>query len=227
MQRVESEVGFLGMPNIAGPFIKMMKYVLSPTESPLVFSSMLLKQRNFQVITFASRVNFRLQKIQEALKRSVPLAKLTIEGKRLSDAFAEYILLFLFWETIEDAQQGEKLDEPTINILSQLCTLYALSIVSENRGDFMMNGLITSSNLESADLELKSLLQEVAPHALSLSEAFELSEYEINSAIAPASGDVYESIMESTKLEPMNSSIVHAEFSGLISKLIQHPRSSL
>ncbi len=79
----------------------------------------------------------------------------------------------------------ERCDDPdTRVVLDQLCTLYALSIVEEDRAWFMEHGRLTAPRAKAVTETVNSLCAELRPHAASLVDAFGLPDEWLAAPIA-------------------------------------------
>lgn len=83
-------------------------------------------------------------------------------------------------------------------ILGQLCLMYGLHTVTEQAGWFLQFGYYQPNHLSAIQARVLKLLDEIRPQAIPLTDAFNFSDYVINSPLGCADGDVYRRIFEKT-----------------------------
>ncbi|XP_047469325.1 acyl-coenzyme A oxidase 3, peroxisomal-like [Penaeus chinensis] len=93
-------------------------------------------------------------------------------------AFGERLISDQFGEVIKTCEDSLK------PILTKLHHLYLVDIVEKNLGVFISNGIITPDVAAKATSVSQNLCKEIAPHALTLCDAFAISEPMLSAPIA-------------------------------------------
>ncbi len=93
-------------------------------------------------------------------------------------------------------------------VLKQLCDLFALYHIEEGAVQFLEDGYMTSAQLQLVRKGVRSLLVQVRQEAVGLVDAFQFSDYQLNSALGRYDGKVYEALFEWMKQEPLNETDV-------------------
>ncbi|KAI9097159.1 acyl-CoA dehydrogenase/oxidase C-terminal [Phlyctochytrium arcticum] len=77
-------------------------------------------------------------------------------------------------------------------ILQQLCLLYGLYAISENSGPFLQYGYFVPSQIDWVKAAVTSLCRTVRDQAIPLTDAFNYSDFMLNSPLGRADGSAYE-----------------------------------
>ena len=85
------------------------------------------------------------------------------------------------------------------SVLKLLCTLYGLSCINDHTGPFLQYGFYTPQHVNIIHSEMSSLLDALRPNVIALTDAFDLTDYTLNSSIGCYDGDVYRRIVEKTR----------------------------
>lgn len=97
------------------------------------------------------------------------------------------IILKTFHQRVSIAPDGLK------KILSSLLQLYALHITSENISQFYSYGIVSGSDfVENLNYKIDLINEQLRPEIIGLTDAFNLSDFIINSQIGKKNGDIYE-----------------------------------
>jgi len=89
-------------------------------------------------------------------------------------------------------------------VLSQLRDLFALSVITDQLGDFTEDGYMTRQQARLVRETSISILPLIRPNAVSLVDAWAFHDYELNSALGRADGDVYNALYAWAKKSPLN-----------------------
>lgn len=84
-------------------------------------------------------------------------------------------------------------------VLIQLCTLYGLSCINDHTGPFLQYAFYTPQHVNMIHSEISTLLSALRPNVIALTDAFDLTDYVLNSSIGCHDGDVYRRVVEKTK----------------------------
>ncbi len=93
----------------------------------------------------------------------------------------------------------------TREALRDLALLFTLSHVEDRLGDFMEAGVLGRDQAPLVHEAVRALLVRVRGHAVSLVDAFDHSDYALNSAIGSSDGDVYARLLRMAQRNPFNA----------------------
>jgi Acyl-CoA oxidase len=97
-------------------------------------------------------------------------------------------------------------------VLRTLCSLFALSTVEANLGDFREADTLSSAHAAAVRATVGTLCAALRPEAVLLVDAFHFSDALLCSAIGRYDGNVYPALMEWALQEQLNSSTVAQSF---------------
>jgi acyl-CoA oxidase len=133
----------------------------------------------------------------------IAFAELNVECARLSKAHAQYVLLKTFQSVLHKALQSNELTS-VYPVLKLVCDVFALTHLVESLGDFTEDGYLTRDQVKHLRVAHRSALSDMLRDAVGLVDAWEFSDYELNSALARTDGKVYEALLESALNDPIN-----------------------
>ncbi|KAI8368506.1 acyl-CoA dehydrogenase/oxidase C-terminal [Blakeslea trispora] len=122
-------------------------------------------------------------------------------------------LLNRFTDAVFKLKEG-----PLRTVLMQVCLLYGYYSIEENAGAFLLYGYFTPSQMQRARQELDRLCELVRCQAIPLVDAFNLTDYMINSPLGRADGNVY--VHYFNQVKQSNPQGPHPYFDRLIKPLI-------
>ncbi|OWZ15351.1 Peroxisomal acyl-coenzyme A oxidase 1 [Phytophthora megakarya] len=105
--------------------------------------------------------------------------------------------------------------------VAQLCQLFGASLLVKGLGDFRQHDYVSSAQGEMVHQQLQKLLPSVRRNAVRLTDAWDFSDFELNSAIGRYDGDIYRALVEQTKQEPLNKAEVPQGYDKYIRPLIR------
>jgi Acyl-CoA oxidase len=97
-------------------------------------------------------------------------------------------------------------------VLRTLCSLFALSTLEANLGDFREADTLSSAQAAAVRATVGTLCSALRPEAVLLVDAFHFSDALLCSAIGRYDGNVYPALMEWAMQEQLNSSTVAQSF---------------
>ncbi|RCI04573.1 fatty-acyl coenzyme A oxidase [Rhizopus stolonifer] len=103
-------------------------------------------------------------------------------------------------------------------VLMEVCLLYGYYTIEENTGAFLLSGYFTASHIQHIRRRLDQLCESVRHQAVPLVDAFNLTDYVINSPLGRSDGNVYVHYFEQVKRS--NPQGPHPYFDRLIKPLI-------
>lgn len=160
------------------------------------------------------------------------------EGIQAAWAFGEMLVLKGFVQGIRELEAQQKPMGPSqqhgasavlsvAGVLSLLCRLFAMDLMSKHLQDWLIDGSLTREQALNVPASVKVLLAQVRPMAVSLVDAMAFSDYELNSAIGRSDGRVYETLLEWAQLDPMNKGAVIEGFDLGYGRLLRAGREKL
>lgn len=98
------------------------------------------------------------------------------------------------------------------SIMTQLCELYAVYTLLNNKGDFLMFSSVTSSDIASIQQWMEMLLLELRPNAVGIVDGFDFHDTALSSTLGAWDGQVYERLFEAASQSPLNKESVNQSF---------------
>ncbi len=95
---------------------------------------------------------------------------------------------YLYQRFFDGTQQAPPALKP---ILTKLCQLYGLYVILESAGPFLQYGYYRPEQMEEIQSKVVALCKEVRKDAIPLVDAFNFTDYIINSPFGRYDGDVY------------------------------------
>ncbi|KID84482.1 acyl-coenzyme A oxidase 1 [Metarhizium guizhouense ARSEF 977] len=131
---------------------------------------------------------------------------LLIDFWRLSTAFAQYLIVKNFYETLQDQATTSSLDPATTTMLRSLFHLFALNYLQSHASEFFTSGASTVRQIQLARTKRTlSLLKEIRPHAVKLVDAWKFSDWQLDSSLGRYDGRVYEDMFHrASEVNPLN-----------------------
>jgi len=127
-----------------------------------------------------------------------------IQMARISRAHSLYLLLEAFVKGIA-AENKKALGAPEVEVMKDLATLFGLSFMERDIGDFLEDGYIDAKQARWIRRGVLQLLGKVRPNAVALVDARDFSDFRLKSALGRNDGHVYPAIMAAAKKDPLNS----------------------
>ncbi len=134
-----------------------------------------LRSLDFLKDAFAYRERKQLMQVADRLRKHIKRgmksqdAFLRVQNQflTLANAFVERLILDQFIDGIQ------RCDNPSLKpILNQLCCLYALWQIEEDKGWFLESGYMEAAKTKAIRRQIDKLCWEIRPHALALVESF-------------------------------------------------------
>lgn len=122
-------------------------------------------------------------------------------------AHCQNVLLINFLDALKrfSAPDAKHAPSPQLQrVLRRLSDLHALSIVEKELGDFTVSGFLSAAQARLVRRRIVSLLAEIRPDAVALVDAFDYSDWFLNSALGRFDGDVYATMWEWAQRNPLN-----------------------
>ncbi|KAK5400795.1 hypothetical protein LTR06_011255 [Exophiala xenobiotica] len=145
----------------------------------------------------------------EALRRRdeehTPWNALLVDFWRLGTAYAQYSVVKYFHDAISDPSLPSTLGVETVNVLRQLFQLHGLHTLSIESSDFFTSGACTVRQIQLVRSRRMKLLVGIRPHAVKLVDAWKVPDWQLDSSLGRADGQVYEDLFHrASELNPLN-----------------------
>lgn len=172
-----------------------------------------------QVSIFLHRVVRLVFQCEELLRVSQERDKLSWEEAwnthmmTLIMAGRAHIELFVLKSFIETVNSVEN---PSIRaVLQKLCNLFALttieSPISGGSLSFFEDGFISVTQLHTIRAHVNDLLHSLTPEAIALTDSWNFTDAQLQSALGRKDGDVYNTLLEWTRQIPLNRAAAQTE----------------
>ncbi|KAK3175653.1 hypothetical protein K4F52_010088 [Lecanicillium sp. MT-2017a] len=131
---------------------------------------------------------------------------LLIDFWRLSTAFAQYLIVKNFYETLQDPATRAALGESEAVLLRKLYLLFSLYHLQSHASEFFTSGASTVRQIQLARTrQTLTLLKEIRPHAVKLVDAWSFPDWQLDSSLGRHDGKVYEDMFyRASQLNPLN-----------------------
>lgn len=126
---------------------------------------------------------------------------LNIECSRASHAHAGYVLVYVFQENVRKVQATHPALYP---ILKKVCDLFTLHTMEKNLSEFLEDNYLSSTQAKWVRDSVKSLLGQLRREAIGLVDAWDFTDYSLNSVLGRNDGQVYQSLFDWAMKEPAN-----------------------
>jgi len=127
-----------------------------------------------------------------------------IQMSRASRGYSMLVLLTNVIDGIEDEQRTGTLGPNEVQIMQDLARLFALFWMEKEIGDFLEDGYISAEKASWVRSNVLKLLDIVRPNAVSLVDAFDISDFRLKSALGRFDGDVYRHVLQAAQNDPLN-----------------------
>ncbi|CAM9432342.1 unnamed protein product [Chrysoparadoxa australica] len=127
-----------------------------------------------------------------------------IEIYRTSRAHCLLVVLKRFVEALEQEDIGGAAQQALV----RLKALFGLYWIEKDMGDFSEDGYLSPAQCQWVRTEVVSLLQELRPDAVKLVDAWDISDFQLNSALGRKDGMVYTKLYQLAQAQynPLNAS---------------------
>ncbi|KAG7441254.1 peroxisomal oxidase [Guyanagaster necrorhizus] len=142
--------------------------------------------------------------------------------QRVSKAVAEAFVATQVLEMISTAQSSLRAEDALV--LKGLFMLYLLSTVEGSLADFLTLNLIKGDQTKSLRKAISKICRELLPNAIGLTDAFGISDWELDSALGVYDGRVYEALWARVQTEPLNQTEVPEAYEESIKPILARGR---
>lgn len=139
----------------------------------------------------SSTAKFNKFKKEENGDQELAFEKVSSNRFNIAKIHTKLVILKTFHKRVVNAPENLQ------NILSSLLQLYALHITSENISQFYSFDIVKGSDfLENLNYKIDEINEFLRPNIIGLTDAFNLSDFMIDSRIGKKNGDIYENYFQ-------------------------------
>ncbi|KAF1319782.1 Peroxisomal acyl-coenzyme a oxidase, partial [Globisporangium splendens] len=198
-------------------FLTRAKQYLDPSlrcmaQKPEDFGDFKLLLEAFEVR--AARIVVRLAKQMQATSNDGNACMVLMS--RASTAHAELMLLKAFVNGVETVPAG-----PSKVAVANLCALFGAWLIVNSLGDFREDNYLSSAQGDAVRQQILRLLPVIRKNAVLLTDAWDFTDFELNSTIGRYDGDIYRALVKRAADEPLNKTQVAESYEQYLKPLIQ------
>lgn len=105
------------------------------------------------------------------------------------------------------------IEQPELKlVLTDLCKLYCVHGIIENLSNFLLPGLLTEIQASELNDAMFNLLTKIRPNAVTLVDAFAITDRKLNSTLGRYDGQVYSALYDYAMGSPLNKTKVHVSY---------------
>ncbi|KAG3110423.1 hypothetical protein PI124_g8949 [Phytophthora idaei] len=139
-----------------------------------------------------------------------------VQITRASTAHAELLLVEAFVNGLNSIPTGKERQAVT-----HLCELFGVWLITKMLGDFREDDYISSKQAAMARRQLVNLLPVIRKNCVLLTDAWDFTDFELNSTIGRFDGDVYRALVRRAADEPLNKTQVPECYEQFLKPLLQ------
>ncbi|XP_065349272.1 probable peroxisomal acyl-coenzyme A oxidase 1 [Cloeon dipterum] len=141
---------------------------------------------------------------------------------QLVDAAEAHCRAFITDRHLDMVRNGMNELSPALReVMAQLCDLYCVFWALKRTGDFLQFCGIRGEDVQKLQDYQNELLVQIRPNAVGLVDSFDLRDEIISSALGSYDGQVYERLLQSAMLSPLNAKPVHDSYGASLSALLR------
>jgi acyl-CoA oxidase len=168
------------------------------------------------VAAFAWRVaffTFEALKRREEEKQS--WNSLLVDFWRLSTAHAQYMIVKNFHDALNDPNTTKQIDAETVTLLHKLFRLFALTTLEKETSEFYSSAACTVRQISLVrNKAIPKLMEEIRPHAVRLVDAWQFSDWQMDSSLGRYDGNVYQDMFKRASEDNPLNDIVFDPYPG-------------
>ena len=132
--------------------------------------------------------------------------KMQVDFWRLSTSHSQYLTVKAFCDDLADQRRKVALDDESQRVLWKVFKLYCICIVETASHEFYVSSALSVQQVEEMMRIVKpQLLEDMAPHAVRLVDAWNLPDWLLDSSLGGYEGRVYEDLFyRASQLNPLN-----------------------
>jgi acyl-CoA oxidase len=125
-----------------------------------------------------------------------------------------------FHEAVEAAAASGETSPPTAAALRRLVALHGVCALERAAGELLEGGHVTGEQAAWLRTEKRALVRALRPDAVALADGFGCTDYQLNSALGRADGDVYNALLEMARASPLNATEEGPAWEGVLKPLL-------
>ncbi|KAL0091093.1 acyl-CoA dehydrogenase/oxidase C-terminal [Phycomyces blakesleeanus] len=213
--------GVIKNGKVPSPTVSYLETLLDGTDNPFVFGGPDASVLNHDVLLtlFGRRAARLAVDLAKQLESGRPWSDVNMECWNICLAHAEYAVLK---QMISRSALLESSSEyaPLANVIRQLTNLYALSTICEtSTATFLSTLTIAPADLGAIQAHYRATLANIAPNAIGLTDAFDFTDFELNSALGVKNGRAYEALWAAVQNNPINTEEGRQKFQNAVKKI--------
>ncbi|KAE9552040.1 hypothetical protein FO519_004731 [Halicephalobus sp. NKZ332] len=149
---------------------------------------------------------------KQGLTTEIALNNSAVDWRRASHAFTRVALARIFGTRVQQCE-----DRGTQQVLNDILKLYLYYEVGEAAAELLEDGFADGQQIKFAKQQVLDTLGKIRPNAISIVDAFDFNDRELNSVLGRRDGHVYENMLEWAKKSPLNKQEVmpfHHQYLG-------------
>ncbi|XP_015119156.1 probable peroxisomal acyl-coenzyme A oxidase 1 [Diachasma alloeum] len=139
----------------------------------------------------------------------------------LAQAAESHCRVFMVSRFVEWIKSRENVSKELLDVLKQLCELYAIYWVLQRVGDFLRFSCLRSQDVPVLEKRLQELLGEIRVNAVGIVDGFDISDEVLGSALGAYDGNVYERLYQEAMKSPLNKETVNKSFHLYLKPLLK------
>jgi len=134
---------------------------------------------------------------------------LLVHFYRLSKAHSQYMIVKNFYNNLTSENTKAELNQESIDVLYKLFRLYALHTLESEASEFYVSAAVTVRQIQLTRSSVMKLIKEIRPHAVKLVDAWDFSDFQLDSSLGRYDGNVYEDLFNrASEQNPLNNVVV-------------------
>ncbi|XP_068705320.1 peroxisomal acyl-coenzyme A oxidase 1-like [Montipora foliosa] len=163
-------------------------------------------------------------KIISGMDLSLAQNELSVDLVHCAKHYSHCIFIFLLLKSVENLSGISLNLHHVLKCLIDLTVLYG---IAENSGSFLEVGVLNGHQIQIIRQQIYSLMDELRPEAVCLVDAFDYSDYVLNSALGRFDGNVYEDLFKRAQASSLNKHQVPPAYYKFLHPLMNNQKSKL
>ncbi|EFN54271.1 hypothetical protein CHLNCDRAFT_36152 [Chlorella variabilis] len=129
----------------------------------------------------------------------------TVDLIRAARAHVALYLHQNFVDCVEAAASQRALGAAASGVLRELMQLHGVVLLLEASSDLLEGGYCSGRQAGMLREQQRALVRSLRPNAISLADSFAYPDYQLNSALGRKDGNVYQALLDSARISPLNA----------------------
>lgn len=143
---------------------------------------------------------------------------------RCAKGYSNSVMVYYVLDSMENLS-GVSPNSRTV--LKSLSDLFVLWGITENSGSFLEAGILNCSQIQTIRQQVYALMEQLRPEAVALVDAFDHSDYLLNSPLGRFDGKVYEDLFRWAQRSELNDQEVQPGYYKYLRPLMRDNKSKL